>query len=211
MEKFEINENDCLTAYHNNDKNITEIIIPDGVRSVAPFVFQEYKEIYSVTFPDSLEKTESSAFWNVGYPSHISSVELMKYHGVKFNPGGSCSHIDRIIDMIANKDFSKNLPDDLKCYIIIQIFLNEGDSTAETYIKKNFRKIFLCLRGEIIFERECGHYCYIENAAEIIEKLVKSGKFISKRNINAYIKYADEMECYEIFDMLNEYREEVLK
>lgn len=208
MEKFEIDKNGCLTAYHNDNRNVTEIIIPDGVKCISHFVFQKYKEIYSVTFLDSLESTESSAFWNVGFPSHITSVELMKYRGVKFQPGGSCSYIDEIIDMIANKDFSKNLPDYLKRYIIIQIYLNDGDSTAEAYIKKNFRKIFLYLRGQVIFEKESGHSGYIENAMEIIEKLIRCGKFITKRNINTYIKYADEMECYEVFDMLNEYREE---
>ncbi|MDE6101992.1 MAG: hypothetical protein K2F73_03340 [Ruminococcus sp.] len=54
-------------------------------------------------------------------------------------------------------------------------------------------------------------YRDIKNASEIMEKLIKSGKFITKRNINTYIKLADEKECYEVFDMLEEYREENLK
>ena len=44
-----------------------------------------------------------------------------------------------------------------------------------------------------------------------MEKLIKSGKFISRRNIETYVKIADEKECYSVFDMLNEYREENLK
>lgn len=208
MEKFEINENGCLTAYYNDDKNVTEITVPDGVKCIAHFVFQEYKELYSITFPDSLESTESSAFWNVGFPSHISSVHLIKYRGVNFNPTGSSSHIDEIIDMIANRDFSKKLPHDLKGYIIIQIYLNDGDAEAESYIKKNFRKIFLLLRYEIIVYNESGYYPNVENAYEVMENLIKSGKFITKRNINTYIRLVDRTECCEVFDMLNEYKEE---
>lgn len=87
----------------------------------------------------------------------------------------------------------------------------DGDSTAEAYIKKNFRKIFLYLRGQVIIEKESGHSGYIENAFEIMEKLISCGKFITRRNIDTYVKLADEKECYEVFDMLNEYREENLK
>lgn len=45
---------------------------------------------------------------------------------------------------------------------------------------------------------------------EIIQKILDEGKLITKRNINAYIRYADENEHYSVFDMLNEYREENL-
>lgn len=58
MEKFEINENGCLTAYHNDDKNITEIIIPDGVKFIERYAFRKYTKLKYVKFPDSLENID---------------------------------------------------------------------------------------------------------------------------------------------------------
>ena len=55
MEKFEINENGCLTAYHNDNKNVTEITVPDGVKYISVFVFKEYGKFNTVVLPDSNE------------------------------------------------------------------------------------------------------------------------------------------------------------
>ncbi|MDE7138697.1 MAG: hypothetical protein K2O29_09640 [Ruminococcus sp.] len=66
--------------------------------------------------------------------------------------------MDKVIDFIANRDYSKILSHELKYP-------------------------FDCMK------------ILIDN-------------FISKRNIDTYVKSADEKECHEVFDMLNEYKEE---
>ncbi len=196
MEKFEINEYGSLTAYHNDDKDVTDITVPDGVKHISFSVFREYPNIYHVTLPDSLKYIEHNTFWN-GCSPQSTSVHSMKYHGITFNPAIDSFHMEDVIDMIYKKDYSYVLSHDLKYPIILQIYFNNGDDVTTAYIKKNFRKFFVFLIKE--------------NASETLEKLIKSGKFISKRNIETYIKLADEKECYDVFDMLNEYREEVLK
>ena len=45
----------------------------------------------------------------------------------------------------------------------------------------------------------------------IIKKFLESGKFITSRNIDKYISFADEKEKFEIFDMLTEYKENFKK
>lgn len=215
MEKFVINEYGSLTAYHNDDKNITEITVPDGVKHISHYVFGRYKKIDVVTLPESLKYIEYSSFLNSPFSPVETNVSIIKYRGVNFNPRFEHMHIDEVIDMIASKDYSKKFSHVLKYPVVLQIYFNDSDDVTTAYIKKNFKKFFMFLTDAVIFESNCGLRSfgleYMESAAEILEKLIKSGKFITKRNINNYIAYADEHECYEIFDILNEYKEEVLK
>ncbi|MDE6672139.1 MAG: leucine-rich repeat domain-containing protein [Ruminococcus sp.] len=206
MEKFEINENGTLTAYHNDNKDVTEIIIPEGVKFIERHVFSEYGKIYSVVFPDSLENIDRWAFWS------CFKYSKAKYRGITFNPSGNSQQIPEVIDMIASKNYSHSLEHFLKYPVIFQIYFNDGDDVTTAYIKKNFRKFFIFLVHAVIYQDySYKDYISVETALEIMEKLIKSGKFISKRNIKTYIKIADEKECHEIFDMLIEYKEEVLK
>lgn len=205
MEKFEINENGILFAYHNDNKDITEVIIPDGVKFIEYKVFRKYKRLKYVKFPDSLENIDRWAFWN-DFSTH---PDLMEYRGITFNPNADSLKIPEMIDMIANKNYSHVMSSRMKYIAIFQIYFNDGDGVTTAYIKKNFRRFFTFLVHAVIFQEE-SYYKYIslESALNIAEKLIKSGKFISKRNINTYIKIADEKECHEIFDMLIEYKEE---
>lgn len=191
MEKFEINENGCLTAYHNDNKDVTEITVPDGIKSIPDYAFMEYKKINAVTLPDSLENIAYSAFWNCRLLRE-TSVRSVTYRGVTFSP--SFLHMKEIFEMIRDKDYSYVMSHHLKYPIILQIYLNDGDDVTTAYIKKNFKKFFIFLTEK--------------NDFETLEKLIGCGKFISKRNINTYFKLADEKECHEVFDMLNKYREE---
>lgn len=183
MEKFEINENGTLTAYHNDDKDITELTVPDGVIKVPYGVLDGYKNLQSITLPDCLESISFPHLWEL--------KQSITYRGVNFPY--AYEPVETVIEMIADKDYSTVLPIDLKYHIIIQIYFNDGDTVTESFIKRNFKKFFVFLIEE--------------NDFATIEKLIKSGKFISKRNINTYIKLADEKECYEVFDMLEEYKE----
>ena len=203
MEKFEINENGTLTAYHNDDKNVTEIIIPEGVKFIEYKVFSKYSKIYSVTFPDSLENLDNWAFWC------CFELSKIKYRGITFNPRAEMFKKPETVDMIANKNYSHVMSHKIKYPVIFQIYFRDGDDITTAYIKKNFRKFFIFLVQAVIYQDySYKDYISVETTLEIMEKLIKSGKFISKRNIKTYIKIADEKECYEIFDMLNEYKEE---
>ncbi|MDE7138698.1 MAG: leucine-rich repeat domain-containing protein, partial [Ruminococcus sp.] len=182
MEKFEINERGCLTAYHNDNKDVSEITVPDGIKSIPDYAFSEYKKINAVILPNSLEIIAYSAFWNCRLPQS-TSVHSMKYRGITFNPAIDYFHMEDVIDMIYKKDYSYVLSHDLKYPVILQIYFNDGDEITYAYIKKNFKKFFVFLIKE--------------NDFETLEKLIKSGKFITKRNINTYINLADEKECYE--------------
>jgi len=214
MEKFEISYDGTLTAYHNDNKAVTKITVPDGVKYIFFSLFKEYPYIHYVTLPDSLEFIQYNAFWNCHSPQS-TSVHSMTYRGVTFNPAIDSFYIKTTIEMIRDKDYSCVLSHDLKYPIILQIYFNDGDDITTAYIKKNFKKFFVFLTDEIVSQNKYGFknifFEYIESVSEIVKKLITCGKFITKRNIETYVKIADEKECYEVFDMLEEYREEVLK
>ncbi|MCM1505768.1 MAG: leucine-rich repeat domain-containing protein [Ruminococcus flavefaciens] len=203
MEKFEINEHGSLTAYHNDNKDITEVIVPDGVKFIERYVFRKYTSLKYVKFPDSLENIDRWAFWN-DFSTH---PDLMEYLGITFNPNADSLKIPEMIDMIANKNYSHIMSSRMKYIAIFQIYFNDGDDITTAYIKKNFRRFFTFLVHAVIYQEE-SYYKYIslENTLNIAEKLIKFGKFISKRNIKTYIKIAQENECNEVLDMLNEYK-----
>lgn len=208
MENFEISEDGTLTAYHNDKGRIDKIIVPDGVNYISYAVFREYN-INHIILPDSVEYVDYTAFH--GNALYSTATSCITYRGVTFHTGGYYNCLYGVIKMIHDKDYSCVLDHDLKYPVILQIYFNDGDDVTTAYIKKNFRKFFVFLTDEIDVKNRLGLSMHIKDAFNIIESLVKSGKFISKRNIETYIKIADEKECHEVFDMLNQYKEEVLK
>ena len=64
----------------------------------------------------------------------------MTYRGINFNP--IYQSLDEVIDMIANKDYSKILYHNLKYPIILQIYFNDGDDVTTAYIINADLKVF---------------------------------------------------------------------
>lgn len=214
MEKFEINEAGALRAYYNDKRKIDKIIVPDGVKYISYAVFMGYN-IHHIILPDSVEFVDYGAFHGSGL--YTTATSYITYRGATFNCCGYYHYVRDVIEMIRDKNYSCILSHDLKYPVVLQIYFNDGDDVTTAYIKKNFKKIFIYLTDEIIYNSKysnhsiLGNCIKIKNASEIMQKLIKSGKFITKRNIETYVKIADEKECFEVFDMLNEYREENLK
>ncbi|MDE5834532.1 MAG: leucine-rich repeat domain-containing protein [Ruminococcus sp.] len=212
MERFQVNYEGVLTAYYNDDKNITEITVPNNVKWIAFDVFNEYRNIRTVSLPDSFPVINHYTFNNMpiscGNCLVRTSVQTIIFRGVTFR---TSLDMRTVFEMIRDKDYSCVLDHDVKYPVVLQIYFNDGDDVTTAYIKKNFRKFFVFLIDEIDVKNKLGFSMHIKDALNIIERLVKSGKFISKRNIETYVKMADEKECHEVFDMLNEYREENLK
>lgn len=208
MEKFEINECNDLRAYYNDNSRIDEITVPDGVKYISYAVFRGYN-INHIILPDSVEYVDYGAFH--GASLYTTATSYITYRGVKIHVSGYYHYVRDVIYMIRDKDYSCILDHDLKYPVIMQIFFNEGDDVTTAYIKKNFKKFFVFLTDKIILRSKLSCKYDVYNPLEYLEKLIKSGKFISKRNIETYVKIADEKECYDVFDMLEEYREENFK
>ena len=215
MESFK-KTNNILYGYYNSEKMLKEVIIPDGVEHIEEYAFIDRHgydyEILRLVLPDSLKTIHKSAFWvKPRYYGAIPCADTVKcifFHGVTFYLNSFSHHyMDKVIDFIANRDYSKILSHELKYPVVLQIFINEKDPESTAYIRKNFKKIFILVAETIrdIKFDSVFHYSNVENPLDCMKILIDN--FISKRNIDTYVKLADEKECYEVFDMLEEYRE----
>ena len=183
---FEISQGKYLISYHGED--VPEVTVPDGVEYIGGHALYNYK-IKSIILPDSLRKIDQSAFFSKYVYPRGATISKISYRGVVFNSyGDTYFYVRDIIDMIANKDYSIKLSHDVKYLIIFQIYFNEKDPVTEAYIKKNFKKIFA-------FVLESSKYVIDDSEKiNIIKKFLESGKFITSRNIDKYISFADEKE-----------------
>lgn len=216
MESFK-KTNNILYGYYNSEKMLKEVIIPDGVEHIEEYAFIDRHsydyEICRLVLPDSLKTIHKSAFWVK--PHHYKdipcadTVKCIFFHGVTFYLNTfSHFYMDKVIDFIASRDYSKVLGHELKYPVVLQFFINEKDPESTAYIRKNFKKIFILVAEAIrdIKYDSVFHHSNVENPLDCMKILIDN--FISKRNIETYIKIASEKECHEVFDMLNEYREE---
>lgn len=211
MERFQVNYEGNLTVYYNDDKKVTEITVPDNVKRINFDVFNEYRNIRTVILPDSFPVINYYTFDNmpIGSGGRVhTSVQTIIYRGVTFR---TSLDMRTVFEMIRDKDYSCVLDHDVKYPVVLQIYFNDGDEVTTAYIKKNFKKFFMFLIEKITFQNILRREYYdLGDATEVMRKLISSGKFITKRNIETYVKIADEKECFEVFDMLEEYREENL-
>ncbi len=153
MEKFQ-EKNNILYGYYNSKKTLKEVIIPDGVEHIEEYAFIDRHgydyEILRLILPDSLKTIHKSAFWvKPRYYGSIPCADTVKcifFHGVTFYLNNFAHHyMDKVIDFIANRDYSKVLYYRLKYPVVLQIFINEKDPESTAYIRKNFKKSLFSL------------------------------------------------------------------
>jgi len=124
------------------------------------------------------------------------SLTSVTIHGMTFsvvNTGDVSS--DEIIQMVLHRDFSVKMNHDVKYAVLASIFRNQQeDETLNAYIKKNFSKIF-----PFLIDRD---------DIETVTAVIKSEKFLTKRNIDKFIQYAIDNRHIEIQLLLTNYKRE---
>ena len=212
--------------------NIVSIHIPESVRLIDGRAFENCPDLmeFSVdennmkfcTFKGNLYEKPNRGCWCLEkVPEGIEYVEILntswwlsafseysKFSVIRiYNKSGSTialkrSELDRngeysknfmsnINSLINRLDTSVKMSRTVKAPIIMQMYFSNWSGFHNI---DNFSNVF---KGLIDGDE-----------TEIIQKILDEGRLITKRNINTYIRYADENEHYEVFDMLNEYREE---
>ena len=98
--------------------------------------------------------------------------------------------------MMASRDFSLEMENDIKYPIILSAFnSNPEDTGLIAYIKNNFAKIF--------------RYLIDINEIQTIQAIIISRKFHTKRNLDKYINYAMENGRIEIQQILTDYKSKI--
>ena len=158
-------------------------------------VLKEYRGAGgAVVIPDSVTEIEGRVFYGC---SSLTSVTIRKivltkemieafqnYHDVSFSD---------VLTMIA--DYSVKMSHEVKYDAVWKIFSNcPDDERTVAYVKKNFSKMFPFLLDH--------------DDAETVQKVLDSGKFLTKRNIDKFIQYAIDNKHVEIQLMLTNYKRE---
>ena len=68
---------DGHTVLYGTNVHLTEIIIPEGVKSTESYAFYEYKNLVTITIPESVKKIGEYAF------SDCDNLHKIIYHGTK--------------------------------------------------------------------------------------------------------------------------------
>ena len=200
-------------------KNLRKIVIPESVTSIGNLAFEgtpwqeEYPDDFvivnqilvrykgsaeTVTLPESVKEIQESAFFRCerikwipvliadGNPICIADSGL--YHII------SPREYSRIRSLVLRKNYSVSMFTGRKYDLIAQMFLYDLDPDGTVrYIRKHFTNFFM--------------YLIIAGHIKTIRKILDSGKFLLKRNMDEYLKYAIANQKHEIYLLLIEYKQ----
>lgn len=196
--------------------NMTSVVLPEGLRSISSEVFRGCGRLRSVNIPESVESIADRAFkgcaslTGIAIPASVTfigrnafedcyNLSSMTLYGITFpydQDKVGKEDCFRAMEMLKTKDFTVRLYADLKYAAITGFWLKTGDEAAEAYVKRNISRILpLLIRSDY---------------TEAIRKMLDSGKFVTKKNIDKFITSAIEHGNIEIQTMLMHYKSDVL-
>lgn len=231
MNNFEI-ENGVLIRYHGDDNHVT---VPEDITEIGSKAFAGCSTLRRVTLPESMLYLRADAFKDctalemMTLPEHLASIEYTsfqncpklkcQYLGYTVSAEGLLNISGNPLMMIKAKDYSAILHNPSKACLIAELYLSSPDEAELLeYIQENFERIFallLCMQDRDILESmiKSGYLRANQNIEEIIpyvlellKKLILSGQFIHKENIDLLIQEAIEQKAYTIQLLLMDYK-----
>ncbi|MBR0485514.1 MAG: leucine-rich repeat domain-containing protein [Oscillospiraceae bacterium] len=170
-------------------RHLTEIRIPASVKHIQYGAFRQCTNLKEILIPVTVLQCENPDFPLDTLVSVQGKSGVMTYQPSESHHNWPASYL------VLERDFSVRFDRNRKYDLIFRMFF-AGIFGAEDYVKKNFSKMFRFL---------------IDNdKTEEIRKILEMQKFISKRNINSFIRYADENSHSECWEILSDYKKEHL-
>ena len=168
---------------------LTSVTIPYSVTSIDTWAFKNCSSLTSVTIPYSVTSIDTWAFKN------CSSLISVTIDGATINlPETENVETGNILSMIIKKHYSIKINNDIKYNVIFQMYaLGLDKEGVSAYISENFSDMFPVLINM--------------NHTEILQKILDSEKFVTKRNIDKMIQYAIAQQNYQIQLLLTEYKQ----
>ena len=190
------------------------LIIPEGVEKICADTFGGCTQLKEISLPENLFRIGQNAFdycksleklvipdkaeeFGKNMLRGCESLKEVSYRGITFNPQKYDGvRTDRVLDFIRDRDFSMIMSLSAKHDIIFKLFLNFQDKEAEAYIKSNFAKMFPLLIRNGDFES--------------IQEILNLHRFVNKRNIDKFIRYAIDRKQHEIYGILLRYKDQYI-
>ena len=69
-----------------NDKQLTDLVIPENVKTIKPYVFCGFKDITSVHIPASVDSIGYNAFMGCTSVTKVSADDIVSWCGIHFGP-----------------------------------------------------------------------------------------------------------------------------
>ncbi len=186
-----------------------QIAIPETVQTIRKFAFAGNRGLTEIRIPESVTKIQYGAFrWCIGLKEILLPVTVLQCENPDFLPetfvhvqGNSgvmtyqpCESFGETCAMLVlEKDFSVHMNHKIK-YDLIFRMLFAGIPGTEEYVRKNFAKMF--------------RFLIDQEETQKISEILNLQKFISKRNIQKFISYADEKQHSDCWEILYHYKEQ---
>ena len=178
-----------LTRY-TEERGVISVIIPKSVTKIKSCAFEWCDSIAYVKIPETVTEIGKGAFYGCENLREIYIGEyLFPYKSV-----GIFERIHQGLEMIVKKDFSMKMDTSLKYPLTLDFYRKTRDEKAFAYLKKHFTKVMI--------------YLITKNDTEMINFLIQTEKFFTKRNIDKLIDYAIDKNAHEIYVMLLNYKNE---
>ncbi len=181
---------DGILTRYTEERGVISVIIPEIVTKIGSCAFEWCDSIAYVKIPETVTEIGKGAFYGCENLGEI-------YIGGYLFPYKSVGIFERIhqgLEMIVKKDFSMKMDTSLKYPLTLDFYQKTGNEKAFTYLKKHFTKVMI--------------YLITKNDTEMINFLIQTGKFFTKRNIDKLIEKAIDRNAHEIYVILLNYKNE---
>ncbi len=114
--------------YKGEGKEITEVIIPEGVKSIDAYAFADMTSLVRVTLPSTLERIDQGAFYGCTALKEIEGIENVKFINQRaFENCGLTGHI-KLDSVVAIADYSF-----LNCTSLEGVTLSTGTQSVGAF------------------------------------------------------------------------------
>ncbi|MBR0484272.1 MAG: leucine-rich repeat domain-containing protein [Oscillospiraceae bacterium] len=176
-----------------NCKALEEVILPKNLHKIGDMAFTACTSLQTVRIPDTVRQIDSYAF------SSCDNLHELQYRNLKirmkFTEWNEYTYLERVIKMLVREDYSMRVIASVKYDLLWQMFFqNPKNTELKDYIRRYFSNIFLNLLDR--------------DDAVSVQKVLDDYDFITKNNIDKFIRYAIDNQKLQCQILLTNYKAE---